>query len=114
MSNLEVERKRRDKHDIIAEILKAAVNSQFKTHLMFRVRLSHAQLTSYLTLLINKGLIETFMMERGKHGLQLYRTTAKGIQFIKNLQLISELLEASTNLENEPDGKEVKPTQTYR
>jgi len=62
--------RRRDRHDIIAEILKTAKRGEKKTYIMYKARLSHSQLKIYLELLNRNGMIVN------DHGV--YKTTSKG------------------------------------
>jgi len=83
--------RRRDRHDIVAEILKTAVNGQIKTHIMYRAKLSYSQINGYLPLLVEKGFLENINVTRGKQRITLYRTTSKGMQFIENLESVTKL-----------------------
>jgi len=90
--------KRRDRHDIVAEILKTAVNGQIKTHIMYRAKLSYSQINEYLPLLVEKGFLENIHVTRGRQRLTVYRTTPKGIQFIENLESVDKLWAKSSSL----------------
>ena len=83
--------KRRDRHDIVAEILKTAVNGKIKTHIMYRARLSYSQINEYLPMLVSKGFLENTKVSRGRQITAVYRTTTKGLQFIENLESINKL-----------------------
>ncbi|MCK4222827.1 hypothetical protein KAX01_00890 [Candidatus Bathyarchaeota archaeon] len=74
---------RRDRHDIVAEILKTAMNGQKKTCIMYKARLSHSQLKYYLSLLNQSGLI---MNDDG-----VYKTTSKGLVFIREFEAVNFL-----------------------
>ncbi|MCK5631502.1 hypothetical protein KAH85_02990 [Candidatus Bathyarchaeota archaeon] len=74
---------RRDRHDIIAEILRTAKVGQKKTYIMYSARLSHSQLKLYLDLLDRNGLLAC---DNG-----LYMTTRKGLNFIRDFDSISFL-----------------------
>ena len=74
---------RRDRHDIIAEILRTAKGGQKKTYIMYSARLSHSQLKLYLDLLDRNGLL---VCDDG-----LYKTTRKGLNFIKDFESINFL-----------------------
>jgi len=83
--------KRRDRHDIIAEILKTAVNGRIKTHIMYKAKLSYSQINEYLPFLVERGFLENAKVTRtGKH-TTMYRTTQKGLQFLKSLRSIDRL-----------------------
>lgn len=74
---------RRDRHDIIGEILKTATGGQKKTHIMYKARLSHSQLKLYLELLDRNGMI---VQNDG-----VYMTTPKGLSFVKELEAVNFL-----------------------
>ena len=82
-----VEAKRRGYHDITTEILKTAVGGAIKTHVMYKAKLSYAQLNRYLPLLIENGLLEerSVQLKRGEIG-QLYITTPKGHRFVGGME----------------------------
>jgi len=65
--------KRRDRHDIVVDILKNAQGGIKRTNLMHRAKLSHMQLKLYLRVLNENGLLES------NDGF--VKTTAKGKQF---------------------------------
>jgi len=83
--------RRRDRHEIIAEILKTAANGKIKTHIMYRAKLSYSQINEYLPLLVEMGLLENLKVaSKGLHKT-VYRTTPKGLQFIENLESVNKL-----------------------
>lgn len=67
---------RRDRHDIVVDILKKATSAKKKTELMSDVGLSYLQTKQYLDLLVEKGLLE--VDER-----RCLKTTKKGIAFLE-------------------------------
>jgi predicted transcriptional regulator len=67
--------KRRDRHDIVVDILKTARGGVKRTNLMHKAKLSHTQLKLYLYVLNENGLLES------NNGL--VKTTTKGTQFVK-------------------------------
>jgi predicted transcriptional regulator len=83
--------KRRDRHDIVAEILKTAMNGQIKTHIMYKAKLNYSQINGYLSLLVKKGFLENVNTPHQKQRATVYRTTSKGKQFIENLESIDKL-----------------------
>lgn len=83
--------KRRDRHEIIAEILKTAKNGKIKTHIMYKAKLSYAQTNEYLSLLVDKGFLEPFTVKHKKIRKKLYRTTEKGIKLLENFESIAKL-----------------------
>jgi len=94
-------KKRRDRHEIIAEILKTASNGRIKTHIMYRAKLSYSQINEYLPLLVEKGFLEHLKVARSGHYATVYRTTPKGRQFIENLESLNVLWAKNPSL-NEP------------
>ena len=88
---LKIAERRRDSHDIVAEILKTAVNGKIKTHIMYRAKLSYSQINEYLPMLVQKGFLDNTKISRGRQTAAVYRTTTKGLQFIENLQSINKL-----------------------
>lgn len=78
---METELKRRDRHDIVLDILKIARGGKRKTQIMYKAKLSYGQLKAYLELLNDRGLLES------NDGV--YHTTNKGLNFIKIYEEIS-------------------------
>ena len=70
--------KTRSTDQTIKSILNAAINGVTKTSMMYKAFVSFDQLNEYISLLIEKDLIE--YME----GTRLYRTTEKGISFLEH------------------------------
>ncbi len=83
--------KRRDRHDIIVEILKTAIDGKIKTHIMYKAKLSYAQINEYLALLVSKGFIEPFTVKQRKIRRKLYRTTEKGMRLLANFESMADL-----------------------
>ena len=78
--------KYRSRTDITELILEAADGGATKTKIMYKAFLSFAQLRDYLSLLIEKGLIEY------EEGIARYRTTEKGLEMLKMCNQINEEL----------------------
>ena len=74
-------------------ILEAANGGATKTKIMYKAFLSYAQLREYLSVLIENNLLEYL------EGSQTYKTTEKGLNFLKMNNEIGELLqlESKTN-----------------
>ena len=85
-------RKRRDRFEIIAEILKAARVGIQKTQIMYQAGLSFALLTEYLSFLVKLGLLEA----RKKNQVLIYKTTPKGKRYVKRYEEIKLLLQKNT------------------
>ena len=79
--------KNRSRTEIAASILDAANGGATKTKIMYKSFLSYAQLKEYLSILIENNLIE------GLEGTQIYKTTEKGLNFVKMYNEIGELLQ---------------------
>ena len=81
--------KYRSRTEIVATILKAADGGTTKTKIMYKAFLSYAQLREYLSVLIENNLLEYL------EGSQTYKTTEKGLNFLKIHNEIGELLQTS-------------------
>ena len=86
---------RRDRLRIMAEIMEVAKGSQLKTRIMYRVNLSFSQVKEYLSFLTKMG----FLRVRVDKGKKLYKTTAKGNQYIENYLEMSNLLRSRDHAE---------------
>jgi predicted transcriptional regulator len=93
--------KRRDRHEIVAEILNIAVDGKIKTHIMYKAKLSYSQVNEYLPLLVAKGFLENRETAKMGQRTTIYRTTAKGLEFIESLKCIDRLW-ARDKTPNEP------------
>jgi predicted transcriptional regulator len=89
--------KRRDRHDIVVEILRTAVEGKIKTHIMYKAKLSYAQLNEYLPLLIDKGFLENTSIRHKRNLKRVYKTTDKGMKFLENFDSIKKLWSYPTN-----------------
>jgi predicted transcriptional regulator len=78
--------KYRSRTEIVAMILEAANGGATKTKIMYKAFLSYAQLREYLSVLIENNLLEYL------EGTQTYKTTEKGLNFLKKYDEIQELL----------------------
>ena len=76
--------KRRDRHDIVVDMLKNAKGGIKRTNLMHKAKLSHTQLKLYLYVLNENGLLES------SNGL--LKTTRKGAEFIKVFESLNFLV----------------------
>ena len=85
---MESDNKRRDRLDIIAEILTIAKDGHLKTQIMYRANLSFAQLNEYLDFLTNMGLLQ-IQKENRKN---TYFTTEKGERYLDKYKDISNIL----------------------
>ena len=85
--------KRRDRHEIIAEILNTAKDAKLKTHIMYKAKLSYAQIYEYLDKLVEDGFLENMAIKRSKQILTMYRTTQKGKEFLNHMESVDKLFE---------------------
>jgi predicted transcriptional regulator len=81
--------KYRSRTEIVAMILEAANGGATKTKIMYKAFLSYAQLREYLSVLIENNLLEYL------EGSQMYKTTEKGLNFLRMHNEIGELLQTS-------------------
>ena len=78
--------KYRSRTEIVAMILDAANGGATKTKIMYKAFLSYAQLKEYLSVLIENNLLEYL------EGTKIFKTTEKGLNFLKMHNEIGELL----------------------
>ena len=79
--------KYRSRTEIVSMILEAANGGATKTKIMYKAFLSYNQLKEYLSVLIENNLIEYL------DGTQTFKTTEKGLNFLKMHNAIEELLQ---------------------
>jgi predicted transcriptional regulator len=80
----------RSRTEIVAMILDAANGGETKTKIMYFAFLSYNQLNEYLSILIENNLIEYL------DGTKTFKTTEKGLKFLKTHNEIGELLQQTT------------------
>jgi predicted transcriptional regulator len=78
--------KNRSRTEIVSNILEAANGGVTKTKIMYKAFLSYNQLKEYISILIENNLIEYL------DGTQTYKTTEKGLHFLKMHNEIKKLL----------------------
>jgi predicted transcriptional regulator len=78
--------KYRSRTDITGLILEAANGGATKTKIMYKAYLSFAQLREYLSMLLEKGLLEY------EEGHTIYKTTEKGMRLLQMYNQINEEL----------------------
>ncbi len=78
--------KYRSRTDIIAMILRAAVNGATKTRIMYGAYLSYAQVKEYLSFLLEKNLIAY------EEGTGLYKLTENGMKLLRVYEGISDMV----------------------
>jgi predicted transcriptional regulator len=78
--------KNRSRTEIVSDILNSANGGATKSKIMYKAFLSYGQLKEYLSVLIENNLIEYL------DGTQIYKTTEKGLYFLKKYEELQELL----------------------
>ena len=84
----------RSRTEIVGNILDAANGGTSKTKIMYTAFLSFGQLKEYLSVLVENNLIEYL------EGANKYKTTEKGLNFLKMHNQIEELLQTTTKITN--------------
>ena len=84
----------RSRTEIVGNILDAANGGTSKTKIMYTAFLSYGQLKEYLSILIENNLIEYL------DGDNKFKTTEKGLNFLKMHNQIEELLQTTTKIIN--------------
>ena len=82
--------KYRSRTEIVGNILDSANGGASKTKIMYKAFLSYNQLKEYLSILIENNLIEYL------DGTQTFKTTEKGLNYLKMHNEIGELLQTTT------------------
>ncbi|HEX7143519.1 MAG TPA: winged helix-turn-helix domain-containing protein [Nitrososphaeraceae archaeon] len=82
--------KYRSRTEIVGNILDAANGGATKTKIMYIAFLSYAQLKEYLSILVENNLIEYL------DGNRKFKTTEKGLNYLKMNNEIGELLQTIT------------------
>ena len=86
----------RSRTEIVAMILDAANGGgETKTIIMYFAFLSYNQLNEYLSILIENNLIEY------RDGTQTFKTTEKGLHFLKMYNESKKLLPQTTQVKND-------------
>ena len=76
--------------NLVLMILDAASDGATKTKIMYKAFLSYAQLKEYLSVLTENNLIEYLDVT------QTFKTTQKGLNYLKMHNEMGELLQATT------------------
>ena len=82
--------KNRGRTEMLAAMVETAKGGTTKTRIMYSAFLSYSQLKDYLDILIENNLIENI------EGTQTYRTTEKGLNYLKMNNQSGELLQTTT------------------
>jgi predicted transcriptional regulator len=83
--------KNRSRTEIVGNILDAANGGATKTKIMYKAFLSYVQLKEYLSVLIENNLLEYI------DGTHKFKTTEKGLNYLKMHNAIGELLPSRMN-----------------
>jgi predicted transcriptional regulator len=86
--------KYRSRTEIVGNILDAANGGATKTKIMYKAFLSYAQLKEYLSVLIENSLLEYI------DGTHKFKTTEKGLNYLKMNNEIGELLLTTIKITN--------------
>jgi len=92
--------RRRDRHDIVAEILETAKGGAIKTHIMYKAKLSYGQVSEYIPMLVEKGFLENSMVVRHHNVKRLLKTTELGVKFLENVRSLNSLWSAAFDSES--------------
>ena len=88
--------KHRSRTEIVCNILDAANGGGVtKTKIMYTAFLSYAQLNEYLSILIENNLVEYL------DGANKFKTTEKGLNYLKMHNEIKKLLPQTTKVKND-------------
>jgi predicted transcriptional regulator len=82
---------RRDRHDIVAEILETAIDGAVKTHIMYKAKLSYGQVSEYIPMLVEKSFLKTVAVRTHQNVKRLFKTTELGEKFPKNLRAVDRV-----------------------
>ena len=82
--------KYRGRTEIVGNILASANGGATKTKIMYKAFLSYGQLKEYLSILIENNLLEYL------DGTRTFKTTEKGLNFLKMNSEMGELLQQTT------------------
>lgn len=85
-------RRRRDRIEILAEILRAARTPDKQTRVMYEVAISYDPFMVYLGKLIDLGLIEVLEDPGGGRRPHRYRTTSSGEELLKRIDEVYRTL----------------------
>jgi len=79
---------RRDRHDIVAEILERARGGAIKTHIMYKAKLSYSQLEEYTALLVEKGFLQKHAILKHKRTQDIFKTSEQGEEFVRGYRTL--------------------------
>jgi predicted transcriptional regulator len=89
--------KNRSRFEIMSKMLEIGIQGSKSTRLMYGGNLSYTQFRLYLNFLLNNGFLSPYKDEGGV----LYKTTEKGLKFLRAVKEIDNLLTEGKGLEPE-------------
>lgn len=86
----------RSRLSIMASILENCYEGQRKTRLIQKCNLNNPQFNKYVNYLIGNGLLIKNVTKDSKKFVEGYHTTVKGIEYVKDYNKISKILDEMT------------------
>jgi predicted transcriptional regulator len=80
----------RQKDELVRDIMSVCNGGAQITKVMFHAYMTHGQVKSYLTELIDRGMVTFDQLTR------LYSTTSKGMEYLATIERMAELLPLAT------------------
>ncbi len=87
-------RSHRSQIDIVADVLRETVGGAKKTQIMYGCNLSFRQLQTYLSLLLDRGLLRKVSEEEKGRDPRFFKTTSKGKNLLRAYDRLEELITA--------------------
>ncbi len=81
--------------DIAYDILKVSEDGAYKTHIVYRSNLNSKLMAKYLRALIESGMLR---IQEGEDGPSVYRTTEKGILFVRSYESIRTVFDPDSKM----------------
>lgn len=103
----EKKQEKRDKLELILDLLEESLEPVKKTHLLYRTKINHAQLTRYLDLLLDLGMMDEIdepldgflITDKGRIALELFskarRETTRPVEKAPDRVLYHSMLKSS-------------------
>lgn len=87
-------RSHRSQIDIVADVLRETVGGAKKTQIMYGCNLSFRQLQTYLSLLLDRGLLRKVSEKEKGRDPRFFKTTSKGQNLLRAYDRLEELITA--------------------
>jgi predicted transcriptional regulator len=87
-------RSHRSKIDIVADVLRETDGGAKKTEIMYGCNLSFRQLQTYLSFLLERGLLRKAMEKEKDRDRRFFKTTNKGKNLLRAYDRLKELITA--------------------